>query len=172
MLALVSVFWDIVLLRRGPREVPASGALLIALAVLYFAASIATARLGFGPALAVVRALIDIGTLLGAFSALLALRGCVHRVLQTLTALLGSGLVLYTAAILLLAALHAAAAAPGFAPLLKLAVLLVDLWGVVVVGHIVRDALDVPLLTGLAVSLSYAVLTIVLLLQLPKPPVT
>jgi hypothetical protein len=172
MLALVSVFWDIVLLRRGPRDLPASGSLLVGVAAVYLATSVATARIGFGPSLAIVRGLLDIGILVGAFSMLLALRRRGHRLLQTLTALLGAGLVLAPPNMALVLAARAHPTQDGALLLLHFTLVLLLVWEVIVTGHIVREALDVPLFTGIAVATSYAALTIFIFLQLPTPPVT
>jgi len=170
MLTLARALFDIVLLRRGPRELPASRSLLGALALGYFALSLAVAHLSTGPDFAITRALLDIGSLVGAFSALLVLRGLGHRVPQTLCALLGTGIVLMLADLVLLAALPGGEPRGAAAMLIELSLNLVFLWSVVVTAHIVRAALDVPLLAGLAVASSYAVVMVLVALQLPKAP--
>ena len=172
MQASISVFWDIVLLRRGPRDLPASASLLAAVAALYLAAGVVAARLAFGPSLALVRGLLDIGLLVVVFWALLAFRRCNHRLLQTLTALLGSGLILSIPDIVLLLALRGHAANEPIVSLLHLVGDALLVWNVIVIGYIVRAALEVPLLVAVAVATSYVALAILVDLQLQTTPLT
>jgi hypothetical protein len=172
MQASISVFWDIVLLRRGPRDLPASASLLAAVAVLYLAAGVVAARLAFGPSLALVRGLLDIGLPVVVFWAVLAFRRCSHRLLQTLTALLGSGLILSIPDIVLLLALRGHAANEPIVSLLHLVGDALLVWNVIVIGYIVRAALEVPLLVAVAVATSYVALAILVDLQLQAPPLT
>jgi hypothetical protein len=155
MQALVKVFWDIALWRRGPRDLPSSRGLLAVAALLYTATSSIQSLLIDGPGLALARGLADLGFTVGAFWLCLAIGRRGHRLLQTLTAVLGTGtlLALPTIAIFLLAgALRPEGPAASAVKLLLLPLLF---WGIAVLAYIVRQALDASLVTGVAVSTTY-----------------
>jgi hypothetical protein len=168
MQALVRVFWDIALLRRGPRDVPASGALLVLTALAYAAIGALQSLLLDGPEHVLLRTVADLGLTGGVFAACLALGGRRHRLLQTLTAVLGTSALLA----LPLLALQVAGWQHGpdgpVALLLELLQLPLLAWYVLVLGHIVRSALEAPLITGLAVAMSYVLASYLLLVQLPQ----
>ncbi len=169
MLALFGVFWDIVLLRRGPRDLPASHQLLLALGAAYVGAGILEASLFIGPSVALTHALVDAGCLVVVFTALLASRGRVHRVPQTLMALFGAGLVLTLPDAVVAFLFQAAHGATSFAFLAYPAWILLLLWNIAVIGHIVRQALDVSAIAGIAVGTTYTVVMMVIAEYLPGP---
>jgi hypothetical protein len=168
MQALIKVFWDIARWRRGPRDLPASPALLAVVAVLYLCANVALTRLVDGPVLALTRGVADLGFTLAAFWLCLVVGQRAHRVLQTLTAVLGTG-TLVTVPAIALAAVGQQLGPPGpdAAALTLLLLLPVLIWQVAVLAHIVQQALDAPLVTGIAVATSYALLDMLIAAQLP-----
>ncbi len=158
MLGPIGVFWDIVLLRRGPRDLPAAWPLLAAAAMASFAIEFGmiASRVGAGSALG--RAALDLALTTAVFSTLLGLRGQGHRLLQTLTALFGVDALLSLPLAVL--ALYSSGDAQQLLPaLLFLAVLA---WNLLVIGHIVRVALEVPLLNGVAVAISFTILSLLI----------
>jgi hypothetical protein len=157
MQALVKVFWEIALWRRGPRDLPPSQGLLAVAALAYTATSTIQSLLIDGPGMALVNGLADLGFTVGAFWLCLAIGRRGHRLLQTLTAVLGTGtlLALPNIAVFVLAgALGPEGPLTGAVKLLLLPLLV---WSVAVLAHIVRQALDAPLVTGVAVSTTYHV---------------
>lgn len=168
MQALLRVFWDIALWRRGPRDLPSSGLLLALIAAAYLATSAAQSWLVDGPQLLWARALADLGLTLAVFWACLAIVRRSHRLRQTLTAVLGTSVVLALPMLALQLLARAVGPDGPVALLLELTSLPLLAWYLLVVGHIVRQALDAPLLTGLAVAMSYFVLSYLLLVQLPR----
>ena len=149
------VFWDIALWRRGPRDLPPSRGLLAVAALLYAATSALLALLIYGPALAVARGVADLGFTAGVFWLCLVIGRRGHRLLQTLTAVLGTGtlVALPMVAVVLLAA--AVGPEGPVAAALKLLLLPLQIWGLCVLAHIVRVALEAPLVTGIAVATTY-----------------
>jgi hypothetical protein len=155
MQALLKVFWDIALWRRGPRDLPPSRGLLAVAALLYGATSAIQSALTDGPTLALARGVADLGFTGAAFWLCLAIGGRGHRLLQTLTAVFGTGTLLALPMIAVL--LLVAALGPGgpVADAVKLLVLPLLVWGLAVLAHIVREALEAPLVTGVAVATTY-----------------
>jgi hypothetical protein len=168
MLALLRVFWDIVCLRRGPRDLPSSQSLVLALGAAYLGAGILEAALFIGPSVALTHALVDAGCLVVVFTLLLATRGRAHRVPQTLSALFGAGLVLTPPDALVAVLFQAAHDAPSFVLIAYVSQILLILWNIAVIGHIVRQAIDVSRLAGVAVGTTYIVLEILIAEQLPR----
>lgn len=154
----IGVFWDIVLLRRGPRDLPAAWGLLATAAGASFAIEFAMVAHRYGPGTALAHATFDLVLTALLFSALLALRGQRHRLLQTLTALFGIDALLS----LPLALLSLSASGEGHHLLAGLVFLALLAWNLLVVGHIVRGALDVPLLNGVAVAMSFTILSLLI----------
>lgn len=159
---------DIVLLRRGPQDVPASWNLLAVLAAVYLIAHFAQALTLAPPGSALLQAVLAT-LLLGLYvRAALQVRERVPRLAQTLIALFAVGTV---ATVLLLgptAAMGPAVQAmaegsdmqsveqPPIPALLAAAVL--SVWRLVVYGHIYRHALDMSLGLGVLVALGFELL--------------
>jgi hypothetical protein len=167
MQQLIRVFWDISLWRRGPRDLPASRSLLAAVALAYTAVSALQSRLMYGPSLVLARALADLALTVAVFWATLAIAQRPHRFLQTAIAVLGTGTLLSLPLVALqLAATQVGPQGPAGA-FLSIASVPLLVWYLFVVGHIVRLALEAPWLTGMAVAMTYFVLSYVALVQFP-----
>lgn len=158
MQSLVGVLWDIALWRRGPGDLPASGPLLARLACAYAASSALEAWLVDGPPLAVLRGFVDLVFTSVVFWLCLAVGRRPHRLLQTLLAVFGTGTLLMLASAAVIACADALGRDTDGGKLVSYLILPLALWGVAVLAHIVREALDQPLVTGVAVATSYAVL--------------
>ncbi len=166
MQALLNVFWDIALWRRGPRDVPPSRGLLLVTAALYTATSAAVSLLIDGPGFAFARGAVDLAFTTGAFWLCLAIGRRRYRLQQTLTAMFGTGTLV---ALPMVAALLLAEAAGPQGPVagaLKLTLVPLQIWGVAIVAHVVRVALDAPLVVGIAVSTTYFLAGYLLIEQL------
>lgn len=157
MRALAKLFWDICLLRAGPQDVPASRELLATVLGLSVLSNLIFV-LGRTPLVdALVYVVSALGILLGLVYVLLAVFGYRSRAVQTFTALSGTGLLLSVLAtpVLFLALLVPGAANP-FAWLL----LMINIWGLVVIGHVLRHALSVHILQGGLLALGYLYLNV------------
>ena len=172
MQSLLKVFWDIALWRRGPRDVPASGLLLSIVALFYLLTSAVESVALYGGSLVLERALVDLAVTGAFFAACMLLTRRAHRLLQTLTAVLATGVLLSVPMLALLLVGRQVGPDGPFAMALQLALLPLQVWYLLVVGHIVRAALEAPLYTGMAVAMTYLVLNYVALAQLPQAAVS
>ena len=160
MLALLDVFFQIVMRRRGPEDLPDSSFLLWLAMGAYALAQLPTAALIFGwTSTALAAVALDCALLAGAFRVLLQLTGHAPRFHQTLTALAGTGalLALAQAPLVYFAKLAGAGGSPAAGPTLGLLALL--LWSIVVQAHIASRALSAGYGTGLAVAIGYFLLS-------------
>lgn len=157
MLALLRTLFDIVRLRKGPDAIPYSWlACLIAL-LLWLFAGLSTTMVTpgmndqdflYGTFTGVVG--------LGAYAAIVVTSGHTPRLLQTVTAILGSGALI---SFMFLAA--SALLPPLFAPFpvlgknaVNIVVTLVLLWSIPVEGHIIARAIDRHWYLGIAVAMA------------------
>ena len=168
MQALLRLFWEIALWRRGPRDVPASWPLLAFTAGAYFVMSAVQLRLTDAPEHSLTFAFADLGLTALVFWACVAVARRPHRFLQTLTAVLGASVVLALPMLALQLLGREVGPNGPVALLLQLISLPLLAWYLLVLGQIIRQALDAPLLTGLAVAMSYFLLSYLLLVQLPR----
>ena len=166
MQALLKVFWDIALWRRGPRDLPPSRALLAIVALLYVVTSAIQSLLIDGPGLAVARGVADVAFTVAVFWLCLAVTRRRHRLLQTLTAVLGTGTLLALPMIGLFLAADALGPDGPLAAALKLLLLPLLIWDLCVLAHIARLALEAPLIAGVAVATSYYLVGYLLLERL------
>lgn len=159
MQALAKLFWDICLLRAGPQDVPASRELLAVVLGLSVLSNLmfVLGRTSFVEGLVFVLSVL--GLLMGLVYLLLAVLGYRARAVQTLTALGGTGLVL---SLLALPLLVFSALLPAEANPFGLLLLMINLWGLVVIAHVLRHALSVHLVQGGLLALGYLYLNIVL----------
>ncbi len=165
MSRLLQLFIDICLFRARPQDLPVSLFLLL----VCIAVSIAT---GFFPVLnhlkgiypALAASLMDAGLIL------LFLRGGLYflekepRFLQTATAIFGSGAVI-NIPLLLLELMVSGAQTDVMKAVAALLFLLMVVWGLMVLGHILRHALDIRFAGGVAIALGYFILVSLLVNQ-------
>jgi hypothetical protein len=152
MRSLLQAFIDIAFWRRGPQDLPASYGLACLVGVTYAALSFAHIELyGWSLHAASLLVLIDVGMLCGWVFLLLAFFSRRQRFLQTITAVWGVGALLtlldigFTATQLLLVGRPEA---PSFWIVLRfLAVVLI-------MGRILRTAIDSGVLTGMALTVA------------------
>ena len=179
MLALVKVFIDIVLWRKGPQDLPASR-LLLALTVLgYFALSLtlgsalemALADVKNRPATPLFgRTLLELALALVWIWLLLALFRHKDRFWQSATAFMGAGIVLSPIVIVAqLVLLRIGQESPLAWPAM-LALLASGIWYLLVVSHILRSALEIRLLPAIVLTFLYALSEYFIALRLFGPP--
>jgi len=150
------IFIDIVLWRRGPQDLPASGLLVLITLAAYVAVTVVQLLMLDEPAATWVFFLVADPLLLSAWVWLvLRLFGHAERYVQTVSAVLGTGALLGLAVYL---PLQLIVIGSGQAPTSSLAQLLGLLLVVVfalVTGRILKLATDSNLFTGIAVALTY-----------------
>ena len=155
---LITRFWEICLLRKGPEDTPYSLSLLVLLLVVgYFLDNL---RINF--LLPEVTAFQLAGILLAhtlfmvlITTGLLFLFGYGARIIQTLTAFSGTGIIL---SVLILPFDYITSLSPGKFTMVTLIVMAVQLWSLVIAGHILSHALSVHRLTGVIIAIGYLIL--------------
>lgn len=144
--------FDICLLRTAPQELPHSWELLgltltVGLGLGY------AAMWAYGPAPnAVPTLLIGLLFTLGFIYGILAFRGLQIRFVQTASAIFGTDAII---TLISLPVLSAAATGNDQDAYLLLAMAGLGTWNLLVMGHILRHALSLPLLGGILVALGY-----------------
>lgn len=162
MTAILKLYLDIALLRRGPEDVPVSRSLLFWTVVAYFALSMAlVANLGDsngGP----LPVITGIAIAFGWFRFLLARFGRSERFLQTLTAYFGFSLLFRLASAPLVSALAPYADKPQELPTaLMLLAVPVSVYQIFVAARILRAAIERPMLVCVALLIVQSVLEFV-----------
>jgi hypothetical protein len=155
----LKVFLDIVLWRRGPQDLPASGLLVVATLVVYELVTLLQIVLfGVNTVELVLYLVVDPLMLMGGLWLVLKLYGHSDRWQQAVSAVLG-----YTALIGLLLTvpmmlMDGARDATNPPPALALLALGSIIAFILVVGRIVQQATDSNLLTGTAIATTYVVI--------------
>lgn len=160
MRQLIGLFWDVCLLRKKPGDMPYSPVLLGLLLVAGMI--IDNINLGFalpGAGLFQVAGTVLAHTtvLLGSLSALMVLTGYMARVVQTLTALTGSGLIISLIAMPLI---MLSSLSQQLAMTLAMLLLVLNIWSLAVTMHIFRHALEIKLILAGLLAIGYFLLSV------------
>jgi hypothetical protein len=156
MLALLETFFQIVMRRRGPEDLPDSSFLFTATLIAYMLAQVPVAAAFYGWSTTSLQAIsMDTALLVGCFWLLLKATQRVARYRRTMTALLGTGtiLALGQAPLVLLSKLTSAGGQVPMGPTLGLLALLI--WSIIIQAHIASRALSSTFGVGLLVALVY-----------------
>jgi len=153
---LVKLFWDICLLRKGPQDVPAAHILfwLLLLAGLIVDIVIAVNFIDFQQALLVVFA--NTVVLFGVVMLLLFVMGFGSRIVQTLTTLIGTGLVF---SFIRLPLVFIIKLVPQNASMFGFVEIILLVWSLVVIAHILRYALSIQFFLAGALAFGYFMLS-------------
>lgn len=160
MRELALLFVDIARLRRGPQDVPGSGFLLGLLLVLNLATGVVVGASSLGWQDLVWQLLVETLVLFGFVQVLLRVRGKPERFYQTVSAVLGSGIVVSLVSWPVLLWLSAVSSGSPGAMVPSLLWLLVLTWSIIIQGHILHHALEIA--RGWAVMLSIGWIWLVL----------
>ena len=172
MYILLRVFVDILLFRAGPQAVPASVFLLQSAIVFYFMVRVLVALLTFSPLSAVGVSVMDTVLLTSLVWVSLWSRDLNNRVLQTLTAALGT-LGLLTLIVLPLDILYIMTDSDeGVDALFSIIMLVLTAWSLTVLGYILRNALDIGAALAVGLSMLYFFVSFVLTVLLFTVPVS
>ncbi len=165
MLILFRTLTGIVLLRLGPDALPRSLFLVMLLfAVMLVASFTGLALSGGWQAWSPVFFALSLGLSLGPYTVALRLRGHEGRIPQTFAALFGASALISLAELPLLAT--GALDAEGQGGMMVLLVLIA--WSILVDGHIMARALEVPLVGGTLLALAVFSGQLVLYQQFPS----
>lgn len=155
---LLRRYLDICLLRAGPQDLPGSRFLLGLSLAAYFVVGVVLSLRNLDALAAASLVVVDTALLGGLLFALLWARDLLNRFIQTLAALLGTGVVLELVAWPVLAWQQQAMTADTVNTALMVSSLLLWVWlfwNLMVIGHILRHALSTLLPIGVALGLLY-----------------
>jgi len=170
MQALIRLFIDIALHRKGPQDVPAAPAVLGLALCAYLAVGAAVLwQSAAHPGTVLGQLALDLLVLVLVCGALLAITGRSGRMRQTLAALFGTGALLSAAALpfvwIAARTLTDGAPTPGMEVpglLAAMALFLLLLASLLVTGHILRQALDWSYAAGVLTAVVYFSLSVAL----------
>lgn len=157
--AIVDPFVQICLLRQGPQDLPTSGILLAIALIAHTVASVLMSNIQLGVTRAVLSGLI--GTLLIVLlpGALLYAFKHGERIIQTVTALAGTGAIITFIALPLTGSLPDPEQRTGQGGFATLLLLILIGWSIAIVGHIFRHALSIPYFLGLLLAGGFSVVS-------------
>lgn len=149
---LVRPFVEICILRKGPQDLPASGLLLGIAVCAHTLTSIVLSVVTLNGWRAVVAGVTDTLLVLFLTGSLLFAHRQRTRLLQTLTAMTGTGAIVTLVAIPIFSWLYAIERSGGGSPLAGLLVLGLIAWSLGISGHILRHALSIPYFLGIFIA--------------------
>ncbi len=153
---------EICLLRAGPQALPASTSVLALCLLGYGVVDLAAAASSTGLGTAAGVTLFDLAMMVVFVRLLLRLGRRPQRWLQTLSAMAGSGALLGLLALPPLYRLSRVASPADLSAGMNLFWIALFVWGLVVLGHILRHALSARFHTGLGLAILYSFLNIYL----------
>ena len=156
MTRLPSSLAQIALLRKDPGALPASLLLSALLALGYAAANAVLAYVDEAERI-LVRTAVDLGLTLAFFWILLALTRRGHRYPQTLSAVFGTYVLLAPAMAVLILMRGPAKTNYAVWLLTNAGSTVITIWYLLIVGHILKSALDTGLVTGFAIAVTWAI---------------
>ena len=157
---------DIARLRRDPGALPHSIVLLVIMAIAYAGSSAVQSWLLHEDDRLLARTAADLGLTLAIFWLVLAVTRRLYRYRQTMNALLGTS-VLLTPLLMLLIAMQQPAEI--YYPIKLLAwagSIAVIIWYTLIVGHILRSALEVGFVTSIAIAITSVIASNSVLIKL------
>ncbi len=157
---LIQSFWEICLLQKAPQDIPYSRGLFFLLLVANFLvgtlySGLSSPDVTFGSIL--LLASIHMLFFVGSLSVLMTVMGYSARIFQTLTALLGTGVIITLLAMPVVLAINYAPQLTGYFGLI---LLLLITWDLVIMAHILRHALSVSFLLAGLFAFGYFMLSI------------
>tara|TARA_Y100000031_G_scaffold67595_1_gene75340 strand:+ start:324 stop:875 length:552 start_codon:yes stop_codon:yes gene_type:complete len=170
MIKLLTVFWNIILRKSGPEEVPDSNFLLVVTFIFFLLSQVLVGFKMYGGAVSLFFQLLFLDTILLIIwlRAILQLSGKLKRFRQSLTALFGTGTLFnfilspfilsyapYLEQLTSSDELQITAELPMPA-LLSIVILIIAIWSVLVMGHIYSRATSKSRAIGIGLALMYS----------------
>ena len=154
MLALVSHFYQLVIMQRAPQDFPASGFLLLLVAAVHLVTGFFGHLAASGEWLyALLRSLLGLALVLAGSALLLALFGRTRRWLQTAIALVGGEALIGIASLPFVVVVT-----QGISNIfLELSLLMFLVWQIAFVGHVWRHALQTHMLVAVLLAVGLIV---------------
>jgi len=165
--ALLWYFFDLCRLRATPQQLPRSRELFLVVAVLSVLAGVALLHAARAEAKAAeLKSALDLGMMLAVLFVSLEVLRRRSRFLQTATALLGSGVLFALLATVLEVSNGVGGVDAGPSEMREVLLFVLVIWNMVVYGHILRHAFDVPLGFGVGLAVLYTLLSFLVMTQL------
>jgi hypothetical protein len=159
MTGLVRSLAEIALLRGDPSGLPSSRSSVSVFVLAYAVADIVVSlTASVHPILP--RTAVDLALTLPFFWLLLAITRRLHRFAQTINAALGVYVLMAPIIILLLFLWNSARSSDALELLITASFTLFTIWYLLIVGHILRSALDTGLVTGFAIAVTWLVVSV------------
>lgn len=162
MKTLVSLFWAVCLMRKGPEDMPYSLPLLVVVLAVYMVIGLAMHLLSGDVLSALAHMLLDVGLIWLATTLLLYMAGHGARLVQTMTALAGSGALLALIALPIVVVIVSVDMKQGVPLPLGLTWLALVVWSVMVSGSIYARALGWHRIAGVGVAILLLIATLLL----------
>lgn len=157
MIQVLRSLIDIALLRRDPGELPASIVLLVLTGACYAATSALQSFMLHGGDRLFARTALDLGLALALFWVLLAVTRRGHRYRQTMIAVFGTSVIMTPFVVGLLLLQQPALSNYAIKWLAWAGSVAVIVWYTLVVGHILRSALEIGFVTSIAIALTWLI---------------
>lgn len=158
---LPNLLAQIALLRKDPGILPESFLLSALLALGYAGANAVLAFVDHAERI-LVRTAVDLGLTLAFFWMLLALTRRSHRLPQMLSAVFGTYVLLAPAMTLLILLRGPAKTNYGVLLLTNAGSTVITIWYLLIVGYVLKCALDTGLVTGFAIAVAWALASLVI----------
>lgn len=156
---LLSLFINICLLRAKPQDVPASNTLMLLVMVIAVVSGMFGAgSLQGGVVAALMVGLLDVSLTLILLRLFLTMLGLSSRLMQTATALFGTGVILNLLSLPLLWLINTSEEHSANQSLGGLLYLLLLGWSLVIMGHILRHSFKLHFSVGLLMAIGYFML--------------
>ena len=158
--AILNPFVQICLLRQGPQDLPTSGILLGLTLAAHTLMAILLSNISLSVASAFLAGLLDTVMLVTLAGTLLYVQRRGARILQTVTALAGTGAIITFIALPISGWLHGADQSAGEGGFALLLLLILTGWSLAVAAHIFRHALSIPYFFGLILAVVFYAISI------------
>ena len=159
---LIQFYSRLVFLQVKPQDCPPSEQLRLFLLVTYFLLSIFNSLAVYDIGQGAVHTVVDIAVLYLFTHVLLSTRK--ERILQTLNAFLGAGIIIGLVHTIFSYALIEDRSQESVSETGTLIFFTIVIWLIVVYGHIVRHAAEVSLPAGISISLGYTIINAIFIL--------
>ena len=153
MQPLLKIFVDICLFRAKPEQLPYSFFLMMLCIITYMAAGMGLNIIDLPLNKAILITVLDVAMMVGFTFAGLWIRNFLNRVVKTLTAIAGTGVIFTVAVIPLVLALPPQPSEQG--SIFSLLLLGIVMWNIGVLGHILANVLSFPFWAGIGVAIMY-----------------
>ncbi len=151
---VIQILADIALWRRGPRDLPVSGPLLIAVMGLYITQSAVQTAIATHRDVAVLDGFADLVVTCVVFAVMLAVGRRLYRLPQTLLAVLGTEILLSPLMFALVSGVAGSGEGELLGMALRVALILMLVWNLLIVAHILRATFETSLAVGVLLAIA------------------